>query len=777
MTLIDHLAKQAAERAEQPAVVSQGLRFTYSELDELSTRAACGLRDAGVGKGDPVGIGYDHDALSVLSVYSIIKAGGLFVPLNPALPEARKSFIMSDTGIRLALGVDADIREFTGSAASGALPEMTHNDPMAVIYTSGSTGNPKGVVLLHKNPLAASQRYNETMGITGGCNIACYVSMSFIVATNDFASAVTAGATLHFIPNDIRLNIRAVAEYFTQNNIVSALLPVSFGRKLADGAELPSLSSLGLCGERFFAPKAQKFRVLNVYGTTEVCGAQFAGPGAVRSIGAAAAMLIGGELVVSGDCVAFGYLGGEQFCGIYNTGDLAEATPEGFAVKGRKDFQIKIRGYRIEPNEIDIKALQVEGVSECVTVKRNGRLINYFSGNADIESIKSALSHELPKYMIPSAFVRLEGLPKTLTGKIDRGSLPEPPRLNMDGRLPASETEKRLAEIWCKILSLDNETMRRNDSFAALGGDSLGLMMLFVEIEESFRVKVTASELLRNDTLEGQAKLIDAARGFSPVFAFRGDTRPAEASRDESCRDPLFFAHTANSGPEVYAKLAAMLPENQPFYAFEHYNLVQSKFLGIKELAEIFVSEMLKLCPNDQCALGGWSFGGLVAFEMALILERRGNPASRLYLIDPQICGDEERGIYEKLGALPYYREYLESAALFERFREAGKIARLIDNNAFMVREAANYKPEASLHTPVTLFRMTLPDIASTASADEQKLLSRLWELRKHDNGFGEYAESLKIISMEQTHDCALAEEASIAAIVKELVPYGLNSK
>ena len=769
MTLIDHLAKQAAERSEQLAVVSGGHRITYHELDELSTRAACGLRDAGVRKGDPVGISYDHDALSVLSVYSIIKAGGLFVPLNPALPEARKTFIKNNTGIRLVLGPDADIRELTKTAASGGLPEITYNDPMAVIYTSGSTGDPKGVVLLHKNPLAVSKLYNETMGITSGCNIACYVSMSFIVATNDIASAVTAGAVLHFIPNDARLNIRAVADYFTQNNIVSTLLPVSFGRKLADGAGLPSLNSMGLFGERFIAPKAQKYKVFNVYGTTEVCGAQFAGPGAVRSIGAAAAELIGGEIVVSGDCVAFGYFGGESFRGKYHTGDLAEETPEGFAVRGRKDFQIKIRGYRIEPNEIDMKVLQVDGVGESVTVKRNGRLINYFSGKADITAIKSELSSELPKYMIPSAFVRLETLPKTLTGKIDRNSLPEPPRLNTDGGLPTSETEKRLADLWGKILNIDNETIGKIDSFAALGGDSLGLMMLFVEIEESLGVKVTPSELLRNDTLEGQAKLIEAARNFAPIFVFRGSPHLADTPINGGGCEPLFFAHTANSGPEVYAKFAAKLPENQPFYAFEHYNLVHSKFLGIKDLAEIFVDEMLKLYPNDRCALGGWSFGGLVAFEMALILESMGKPASRLYLIDPQICGDKEREIYEKLGALPYYREYLENAPLFVRFREAGMIEKLIDNNAFSVREVSNYKPEACLNTPATLFRMTLPDIASTASADEQELLSRLWELRKADNGFGEFTKMLKIINIEETHDRALTEEPSIAAVVDEL--------
>ena len=728
MTLIEKLAEQARIRPDQLALLSPGHSYSYRELDEFSTDAARGLIDAGIGPGMAVGISYDHDVRVALSVLAVLKAGALYVPLNANLPPARKQYITDSAAIRLQLGPDADIFALAraGARKTDRLPTVTDNDRLAIMYTSGSTGEPKGVVLLHKNPLAAAEGYNRIMGIGAGLSMAAYVSLSFIVGLNDIATALCAGAVCVYVPADIRLGIRAVAEYFNKNEIVSALLPTSFGCRLADGAKMPRLKSLGLCGERFIAPGPTSFPVYNVYGTTEICGAQFAGPHAIRPINADAAV-VDGEMVVSGDCVSEGYQGGEPFAGSFATGDLAQEVADGYLIKGRKDFQVKIRGYRIEPGEIDLSILELDGITESVTVKRHERLISFFCGSVEVAAIRKHLSEKLPAFMLPSLFVRLETLPRTISGKINRAALPEISHAG-GASPPVTENEKKLAAIWADILGIAPSVIGLDDDFEQLGGDSLRAALLSMGIEDVFGATVTPSDCLRVGTITRQLELIaHGSAGRVHVF------------EDDDSLPALWFVHTGNSGPEVYRTFAKHLRGKRAFSVFESHNMLFAgeHFEGIRELAARYIRYMPKM---EMLSLGGWSFGGIVAFEMGLQLQAMGR-ASRLYLVDP-VIGQAEIDTD--------YRGYLESDPLFERFRQMGLIDRLEKNNAFVRQEIAAYRPTGSYQGETLLFRM--------AEADKAP-----------DNGFGAYAQRLKIVNIRQTHDRALTDEASIAAIVAEI--------
>ncbi|MCL2086237.1 MAG: AMP-binding protein [Oscillospiraceae bacterium] len=757
MSLIDYLTKQAKERPEQAALVCGNESLTYRALDELSTRAAYGLTKIGVQKGECIGISTDHDIQTILAVFSVIKAGGMFVPLSPSLPYARKTFIKNNAQIKVDFGVNADVFKLSETRHEIHLLKPKGDEPLAVMYTSGSTGEPKGVILLHKNPLAAPRHYNKIMKINAADNVANYVSLSFIVALNDIAYALEAGATLHIIRDDIRLDVRAVADYFNKNNIVSALMPVSFGRWLADETKLETLKSLGLCGERFKAPKPENregYEVFNIYGTTEICGAQFAGREAVMPMGDIKAELDKNILTVSGDCVAYGYIGGANFNGSYSTGDLAEQTRDGFLIKGREDFQIKLRAYRIEPNDIDMKILTVNGVNESVTVKSNERLVNFFSGTALIDDIKAKLTEQLPKYMLPSEFIRLESLPKTLTGKINRAALPscESSSESLINTLH-TQTEKRLATIWVDILGMSLSSISAHDDFESCGGDSLRLVILSIEIEKQFGITITPWECLKAKTIRKQAKLIEALTSSVPTTTV-GNPRVCVLNQgfQDSAKDtPLWFVHTANSGPEVYRKFAKTLPQNRPFFVFENHNMLfgNSHFEGIRELASRYINELPKA---DFYHLGGWSFGGVIAFEMGLQLQRRG-VISRLFLIDPLI-GETALATPNKTD----YRAYLESDPLFERFRAMGLIDKLERNNAFVLNEIANYRPSETYHGEAVLFRMTL---------DNQDRSST--KTKAPDNGFGNFTKNLKIININQTHDNAMIDDESLGVICEEL--------
>lgn len=768
-TILCALEQNAYKNPEHTALMFKDTRYTWRELHELTDRAAAQLLQDGVRRGECVGIQITG-GLEVLAILSILKTGASYMPLNPVFPEERLTYMRDNSGVKRTVFED-DIEKLMRSE-SGALPtDLTGQDKLAVIYTSGSTGLPKAVTLFHRDAVPYARCCMKTAGLTEKDIFAMYFAVSFVGHMMSLFAWVLSGAALYVLPDEIRLDVRKIAEYFNRYAITAVMFPTGIGRKVLSKAVIPSLKAVTLGGERLtpFQSVNTGLRVFNTYGCTESAGAFSIGQirpdsrdlHVGKEADGVSVSIVGenGNPVPDG---AEGELWVTLFGRLHKTGDLAKRNKDGnIEILGRRDFQLNVRGYRVEPGEIEACLLTFPQIAEAVAVMRGKRLVAYYAAEdaADPQTLRNHLSAHLPPYMIPSLFMRLDKLPRNVNGKLDRAALPEPVYPKAGGKMPESETEKHLADIWRNVLSLDKEIITRASSFRELGGDSLSLIILTAEIDEKLHAVVSPADLQKMDTLEKQAALIKNTKGFSPVFTFR-------AKGDKA---PLFFAHTANSGPEVYAKLAGQLPENQPFYAFEHLNLVRSKELSIRELAEIYANEMLKMYPHEPCVLGGWSFGGLISFEMAVILEQKGFALNHLYLIDPQICGDIERDIYAALDSTPYYREYLESEPLFTRFRDDGRIERLIRNNTICAREASHYKPCGTLSCPVTLFRMTLPDSAEHANENEQALLAQLWELKKPDNGFGPFTKALKIINVAETHDRALVNNASIQVIAREI--------
>jgi anti-sigma regulatory factor (Ser/Thr protein kinase)/thioesterase domain-containing protein/acyl carrier protein len=461
---------------------------------------------------------------------------------------------------------------------------------------------------------------------------------------------------------------------------------------------------------------------------------------------------LSGEIVISGPCVGEGYLNSaELFGGEFRTGDLARVDEAGeISISGRSDFQVKIRGYRIQPEEIDHNAKQFPGVQESVTIADNGRLTAYFSGTAEPDALKRYLEDKLPRYMIPSKIVRMERLPRNSNGKTDRAAL----RKTDSSRPPSgaaplrTETERRLAVVWSRLLETD--VSGGDDVFVDLGGDSLSVMLLTLEIESIFGKIVPPAELI-NATLKEQAALVDGAEDHKI------------AAYNESGRlPPLFFAHTANSGAEVYLGFLAALPKDQPLYVFENHNMLFSggDFEGIVRLARLYAGYVP---PLRHFRLGGWSLGGLIAFEMGLVLQKRGI-SSDLYLVDPYIItSDEERKLNATLEVTPYFRDYLNHGALFERFRDAGLMERMIANNSFCQREVTNYVPTGIFNGKVILFKSVKSD------AFDSETLRRLWAMRRPDNGFSGFADDLRVVPIDSVHDRCMSDPRTIQTIVAEI--------
>ncbi len=817
LTLADILRRQARLIPDNTAVVHKGVSLTYYHVNRLTDLLALELIRRGVQRGDRVGVMADRSELAPLSILGIMKAGAAYVPLNPGHPRFRIMQMIEDAGIEYVIidgslktsisdfgGTFIDARLILNSPAETAetLPALSAEDLMAVVYTSGTTGTPKGVMLTHKNSMVFPGHYKNITRLSKDDAVASFVSLSFIMHTTDIFPTFMAGAALHIIADDIRLDTSMVNRYFEQNHITVVILPFSFGHKFTVQEKNHSLRSMTMAGENFvpLPDLTPGYTIYNAYGCTECCSGVAMGeihPGDTSiTVGGPvdnadiyildeqsrlAAWGEKGELCTAGPAVSTGYLNQSDkttsvfmknpfndeigYERLYKTGDVARITEDGeIVIMGRVDFQIKINGYRIEPGEIDACIRRYPGVLESVTVaaeSARGRklLVSYVAADKKLVpgDLRTFISDFLPPYMVPRFIEQIEKLPRNMNGKIDRAKLPDPLPLAGDTHITLeTETEKKLACLWAFVLDLQADKINREADFFELGGDSLRAMALTIEIGKAFfGTDLSPAEIFQTPLFREQARILSKPGNFKAIHIY--------SSRND--KKPIFFVHGGNIGPEAYLPLVQKLPEDQSFYCLENYNIYHSdsRISGLVPLAEKYIEFMQELVPQGPFVLGGWSFGGLVAFEMARQLEAAGERVDHLYLLDPRLVyTDEERQLQEQLPKT-YYRDYLARDPLFERFRNLGLLEILIDNNREVTRDIQTYIPASGYGGETTLFKAGRPDpIDPGAPPEILEILRRLQAIasESQDNGFGGYVPKLGIIEVPEIHDGFMQGEA-----------------
>ncbi|MBG1268288.1 thioesterase domain-containing protein [Nostoc sp. WHI] len=364
-----------------------------------------------------------------------------------------------------------------------------------------------------------------------------------------------------------------------------------------------------------------------------------------------------GELHIGGIGLARGYLNrpelttekfifdpfsSQREARLYKTGDLARYLSDGnIEFLGRIDHQVKIRGFRIELAEIEIVLRQHPSVKETVVIVREEvsgekRLVAYLTLNqeqtAKVEQLRRFLEQKLPAYMMPSAFVILKALPMTPNGKIDRRSLPESAQTRQQAEetfaAPSNETELQLAKIWEKVLGIEPIGIR--DNFFDLGGDSLLSIRLFAQVQEAFKKNLPLAILYQNPTIE-QLAIILRQLEFSVSLSCLVPIKP------NGSKPPLFFCQGVN----LYQSLIPYLDSEQPVYALisRDGQGMPVRFNGIEELASRYINEIRTLQPEGPYLLGGHSFGGVIAFEMAQQLSSQGQHIALLALFDSHVPG------------------------------------------------------------------------------------------------------------------------------------------
>jgi amino acid adenylation domain-containing protein len=572
----DHPALIAIEEGERA--------ITYAELDDRANAVAGSLAARGVGVGQCVALLLDRSADAIVALLGVLKAGAAYLPLDPLQPAGRLAFVANDAKAALIVrakgsdplaGADAPIASLAGLLDGAPLPapEVAGDALAYVMYTSGSTGTPKGVEIPHRG-IIRLVRDVSYVDFGTAPRMLHAAPLGFDASTFEIWGALLNGGTVIVHAEKIPTGAGLAATIQRHNARIAWLTAALFNAVVdEDPTHLRGLGQLLTGGEALSPSHVRRAYaalddvvLINGYGPTEcttfattwriprdlantVSSIPIGGPIADTTLyvlGARGQVLpagVIGELYIGGAGVARGYLArpdltSERFVPdtfgagggrLYRTGDLVRWLADGsIQFIGRADAQVKIRGYRIEVGEIEAALSRVEGVRACAVLPMDDRgqkrLVAYYvvsSPLIDARGLRAALAESLPDFMLPSAWMRLDALPMTANGKLDRRALPVPdasrPEL-ADDFVPANgQTEARLCALFADTLGIDG--VGRNDHFFDLGGNSLLAVKTLARIHAELSTRPSIVDFFGEPTPAALGALIDGVVGQATSIA------------------------------------------------------------------------------------------------------------------------------------------------------------------------------------------------------------------------------------------------------------------
>ncbi|UGQ48159.1 non-ribosomal peptide synthetase [Massilia endophytica] len=581
---------QAARSPDSIALRAAGAVLSYAQLDRRANATAGRLLAQGVRPGDRVAICVERGADMVVAMLAVLKAGAAYIPLDPDYPAERTAGILEEAAPAAVLAQPATAGRLPAGAALLYVDASESAQPPAVsgggadslayiLYTSGSTGRPKGVMVHHGALVNFLESMRREPGFGPGDRLLAVTSISFDISGLELYLPLLCGGQADIASADEARTPAALIERIASGITVMQATPATWRMLLEAGWQgAPGLTVL--CGgeamPRSLAnPLLDRVAALwNLYGPTETTiwstiervQRDHAAVAIGRPIGNTSVYVldrhgrpapagVAGELYIGGMGVAQGYWGRQELTAerfvndpytthaggrLYRTGDLARWRRDGtLDYLGRNDFQIKIRGFRIELGEIEETLLSAPGVREAVVLLREDdpddkRLVAYYAADADdAAGLRAHLSASLPDYMVPAAYVRLDAMPLTPNGKLDRKALPAPQggAGRTAGEAPQGEIETALARIWKEVLNVSE--VGRHDNFFELGGHSL----LAVRLRERMRqegMTVDIRLLFGTSTLAALAAAIGAPATAVEVPA---NLIPEQAGNDGDTTD------------------------------------------------------------------------------------------------------------------------------------------------------------------------------------------------------------------------------------------------
>ncbi len=717
------IAASAALSPQALALRGAGHELTYCDLDQRANQLANHLAALGVGPETAVGLAVTPSPEMIIGLLAIFKAGGVLTPLDPSYPAERLCFMIADAGIKVlvtdgkprpfaddpALSTIIDLRRdqelIDRQSRATPEPSLLPEHLAYVLYTSGSTGRPKGVAVAHRSLAVHCQSAANHYRLTPDDRVLQFASLSVDTALEQILPTLAIGATLVLRGQEL-WSAPEFSSQVVEHGITVADLPPAYLHELLRQPS-PELTRLRLIivGGEAVSPQTVKLwqssplrttRLINAYGPTETtitattCDLDPAAASSMRvpigrPLGQATVYILDrhgnpvpqgviGELHIGGHGLARGYLNrpaataqsfipdpfGPAGSRLYRSGDLARHLESGvIEFLGRRDHQVKLRGFRIELGEIEAQLSLCPGVRQCVVTtwhqgQGDHRLVAHVVAADDQltpQLMQAHLRQRLPSHMVPCSFLLLDRMPLTAAGKPDRRALPAPAAADGDRAIvaPRNPLEQQLARIWADVL--DVPEIGVSDSFFEHGGHSLLALRLLARVSEELGRELPLSTLIQGPTIaETAAQLRQPAASASLLVAI-------QPLGDET---PLHLVHPVGGGVLCYRELADALGPPHPLYGLQSPGPSGDQpAASLEAIAASYLAAVHQHQSQGPYCLGGWSFGGVVAYEMAQQLQRAGEKVALLALIESytpailerieahhehahQLAGDEE---------------------------------------------------------------------------------------------------------------------------------------
>jgi amino acid adenylation domain-containing protein len=717
----DKLIDEQVERTPDAIAISFGAdQLTYRELADRADELAAYLQKLGVSPNSLVAICVERSLEMVIGLLGIAKAGGAYLPLDPAFPQDRLALIMSDAQPVTVLTLQR-LRDLlpphSGSVVClDALPAMPYRQPVDstgrsaedlayVLYTSGSTGTPKGVQIQHHALVNFLTSMQLEPGIAANDVLLAITTLSFDIAGLELFLPLTVGARVVIASSETAKDGNRLSTLMESSRTTIMQATPATWRMLLDSGWRGNTELNILCGGEPWGlelsgellPRCKS--LWNMYGPTETTVWS-----AVSRVEKDQPVLIGrpianttflildkwaqpapvgipGELHIGGRGLALGYLGRDKLTNerfipdwfhseagarLYKTGDLVRRVASGsIEFLRRLDDQVKLRGFRIELGEIEARLSEYPGVRDAVVIVREDvpgdkTLVAYYTYSKDdripAEQLRSHFIKFLPEYMVPAASVRLECLPLTLNGKLDRKALPAPdanayrralmlsnsPSISSGDvvEMPRDTIEAKLLQIWEELLQARPIGIRSN--FFNVGGHSLLVVKLFARINKVFDRSLPVGVIFASPTIEQLATLIRGLTVDSVAATVEISESLAKVSSSVvpiqpiGSAPPLFLIHGWFGHIIGFHELAMLTGTDHPMYGIQAQSLLpgQPALLRLEDQAAYYLSEIRKIQPKGPYYLLGYCFGGVVAFEIAHQLHELGERVELLGLLE-----------------------------------------------------------------------------------------------------------------------------------------------
>lgn len=818
---------------EATACTYHGDRLSYGELDRQSRRLAAYLLELGVGAEKPVAVCIPPSLNILPAILAIWKAGGIYLPLDPTHPESNIRRMLDEARPVIVLTLEAltpltvgfrqfcfdrDLALLSDDATIELAAPVQLTDAAYLFYTSGTTGKAKGVVATHDNLRQYVHSGIRKYGFSAEDVFVSLARYTFSISLFDLISPLCCGGSVRILDRDQILDPGALCAALESVTVVHAgpsLLGSLFRYIRATPSApraLPKMRHASSGGDmippsvieemKTVFPRAELFVI---YGCTEVScmGTTYPIPRdipasrnlvgkafpnvTVRVLDANGGLVpfgVVGEICFAGEGVVRGYLQmpeltAEKFAAIdgrrfYRTGDVGRLHLDGnLEILGRRDFQVQMRGIRIELAGIEKTIVALGLAAQCAVIAKtfgetDARLVAFvIRPSVDgLPAFRKALGKELPDYMLPQHVVVLEAMPLTHNGKLDRNRLKDLPWERQLGSGEerteiANSREQEIADIFARVLEC--QAVGIDDSFFDLGGDSLLAILALEEIRLAMGVKIPPHVMFEDGTARAIARFSSSTE--------RSEALPLLLSDDGSL-PPIFML----SGIHIYRPLARRLEGVFSIYgvfspAEAESSSDEVRPRSVMDLASEYLSIIRRQQPVGPYILFGYSFSGIVAYEVCRQLQALGEEIRLLAIVDSDL---PEWTLFWRFrlsqirrlhGRSPrqlasfIWRRFQEMAGWklqpIMRFRDHKKLAPLeAKRDAVNIVAAEDYMPKITRY----LGNVLLITAGKRLNADP---------LRSRDCGWAQYMPALEIHSVDADHFEMMSDEPYVSQIAE----------